>query len=861
MPVKTHTKKKFLENFQKSVIQGRRLLKTANHRWADRLLTDLYFEIEKTEWLDLQKKHQLIMIISNSWWMYINSLIKRTNDEIDVDIIRYIDAYKRFFAFLAKLDDFYLFNNFATNLLKTFIEMEDLSQTGITKFINSYSVKVIERGEQLKLVELQILLMYLRKSVIPQEYFHYSMEILGKILFKLDPSKRALFLYVILENININYQLTPESDNFVKEMVKILSHRIPGYLKNEFSNLNKIVINEKTHSQVLEELEELISYLNYIGEFSWIIIIVKHMFSKMRKYQSYGDAVTYIRKYIDFSINRNKFEIAFEIYDFLEDLFLYQTDLGYDNILIELWVEACKKFVDMKEKRFLLQSLEKLDTHLKVPQTNAQIYHYFYTCNFLWQFKSLFFSLDQKDFWRMVFYRAVYEEQDFPLATKILPLLDKKIVPMISNPEKLFEETKALEREIYSFESPGIDTQVLDKEFVIEQMIFRINSKGLISYRMISNEGQIIEGRVKDEFWNDMQILELYSDIFSDKEKREFDFSLTDFGKILYLFLPRTIRTILKKFEIKSLELIPEIYFILDQMTIPFELVYDNNFFLLKYSIGYIIGEPPLGGISFDKPGDSPQSSDQNIKYNVLIIDSMNSKGPLKWNEKNKSQDLIFPFIAGRSELDFISDFFANRTQVKKMTVLSESKSTRDNILDCVSQEEYHIIHIVGNIFYSKWNPSNSFLLTNSNEIVKISDINAAVISNPYEIKPLIFVNTQLFDVIGLKMNNVVRIFGDIAEQFNYDEITGIVSHNYPIFDEETQEFTKNFYDHIFKNFGQGISLLKARQICMANKMVELAQKKAEELTIEDGTITIDVESSLAISSYSLYGKPWKKVQ
>ena len=861
MSIKISTKKKFLESFQKSVIQGRRLLQSANHRWADRLLTDLYFEIEKTEWLDLQKKHQLVMIISNSWWMYINSLIKRTNGEIDVDIIRYIDAYKRFFSFLAKLDDFYLFNNFATDLLKTFIEMSGISQSGITKSINSYCVKVIERGEELKLVELQILLMHLRKSVIPQEFFYYSMEILGKIIFKLEPSKRALFLYLILENININYQLTPDSDDFVKEMVRILSYRIPGYLKNEFSKLNKIVINENTYRKIIEDLEDLISYLNYIGEFSWIIVIVKNLFSKIRKFQSYGDAVTYIRKYIDFSINRNKFEIAFEIYDFLEDLFLFQTDLGYDNILIELWVEACKKFVDMKEKRFLLQSLQKLDTHLKTPETSNQVYHYFYTCNFLWQFKSLFFSLDQKDFWRMLFYRAVYEQRDFALATKILPFLDKTITPMISNPKSLYEETKAQELEIYSFESPSLDAEVLDKEFVIEQMIFRINSKGLISYRMISNEGQIIEGRIKDEFWNDMQIIDLYSDVFSEKEKRVYNLSLTDFGKILYLFLPLTIRNILKKFEIKSLELIPEIYFILDQMTIPFELIYDNNFFLLKYSIGYIIGEPPLGGISFGRPGNSSQKIDENKKYNVLIIDSINSKGPLRWNEEKKTKELIFPFIAGRSELEFISDFFANKNQVKNMTILSESKSTRNNILNCISQEAYQIIHIVGNIFYSKWNPSNSFLLTNNNEIVRISDINNAIKLNPHEIKPLIFVNSQLFDVIGGKLKNVVRIFGDIAEQFDYEEITGIVSHNYPIFDEETKEFTKNFYDYIFRNYGQGISLLKARQICMANKMADLAQKKAQELTAENGTISIDLENSLAISSYSLYGKPWKKVE
>ena len=185
------TKNDFLIGFQQKVIQGRKLLQSANHLWADRLLTDLYFEIEKTEWLNIQKKHQLIMIISNSWWMYINSLIHRTEQGIDIDFIRYIDAYKRFFSFLSKLDDFYMLNNFATTLLKSFIKMDSLSQKGITKFINSFCVKVAEREEYIKLIELQIVLIYLRKSVIPQEFFHLSMEVLGRTIFKLEPSKRV----------------------------------------------------------------------------------------------------------------------------------------------------------------------------------------------------------------------------------------------------------------------------------------------------------------------------------------------------------------------------------------------------------------------------------------------------------------------------------------------------------------------------------------------------------------------------------------------------------------------------------------------------------------------------------------------
>ena len=79
MSINLKLKTNFLKDFQQRIIQGRRLLQSANHLWADRLLTDLYFEIEKTDWLDIQKKHQLTMIISNSWWIYINSLTRKTD--------------------------------------------------------------------------------------------------------------------------------------------------------------------------------------------------------------------------------------------------------------------------------------------------------------------------------------------------------------------------------------------------------------------------------------------------------------------------------------------------------------------------------------------------------------------------------------------------------------------------------------------------------------------------------------------------------------------------------------------------------------------------------------------------------------
>ncbi|MFX1406792.1 MAG: hypothetical protein ACFFBW_07550 [Promethearchaeota archaeon] len=861
MTVDLERKKDFLENFQKYVIQGRKLLQSANHRWADRLFTELYFEIEKNEWLGIQRKHQLIMIISNSWWMYINSLTKGINSQAEMDIIRYIDAYKRFFSFLSRLDDFYLFNNFATNLLRSFIGFENLSQKGITKFINSFCAKVSERGEYLKLIELQLLLMFLRKSVIPQEFFHFSMETLGRTLFKLEPAKRALFLYIFLENVNINYQLIDDSDEFIKIMSKILVNRIPSYLKTEFSNLGRITINQRNFNFILNDLEDLIQYLNYIGENVWIAVIIKNLFYKIERFQSFGDAVTYIRKFIDYAIARNRFEIAFEIYDFLEDIFLSKTDLGYDNILIELWVEACKKFVEMKEKKYLLQSLEKLNTHLKTPQTNAQIFHYFYTCNLLWKFKSMFFSLEQRDFWRMMFYRALFEEKDYDLARKICPYLDKNIGSQIVDPSILFRESQELQKEIYSFKNEENFSELETMAFIIKQIIFRINSDGLISFRMISQDNAMLEGKISDEFWNDAQINEIYYDLFNLNEVKKFDFTLKEFGKLLYIFLPKKIRYFFKHFEIKALDFVPEIYFILDQMAVPFEMIYDNNFFLLKYSIGYIIGEPPLGGVTFGYEDSlEEQAAVKKNKFNVLIIECTNSKNPLKWNEESKSKEIVFPFTAGINELNYIIEFFNNREEIDQFTILSGDYSTKENILSKILESNNHIIHFVGNIFYSKWNPQDSFMITNDNEILTFRSINKAIEQNQYINETLLFFNSQVFDVKGEKLQNVLRPFGEIAQNFNYNKITGIISRNYPIFDDETKEISANFYIHLFKNYSQGIALLKARQECMAKKMTKLVEEKFQTLSEEEGIINIDLESSLAISSYILFGKPWKTI-
>ncbi len=852
MAVSLDTKKEFLNDFQKKVITARKLLFNGNHKWSSRIFGNLSIEIDKVEWLDLQKKHQLIMVITNSWWIYLNSLKRRKEGKKSIDLIKYIDAYKRFFSFLSKLDNFYLFNNFCTNLLKQFIKMEDLSRNGITKFINSFCAKLVERNDYQRLLELQILQIFLRKSVIPSEFFQLSMKILSKTVFKLEPSKRSLFLYILFENVCLEYKLMEDSSEFVKFINKILSNRLPGTLKNEISAVNRITINERSFNSILIDLEDLIHYLNNNGEYNWIIVIIRSIFLKIQQYKSYGDAVTYIRRFIDFSIKRNRFEITFEIYDYLEDQFIYQTDLSYDNILIELWVEACKNFVDMEEKKYLLQSLEKLNTHLKLPQTSAQIYHYFYTCNILWQFKSEFFSLEQRDFWRMMFYRALFEEGNYNIAEKITPFLDADFNKLLTEVESLNKEAEPLKNQIYSFE----DTDEIQKSFfdgfTIKQMMIRINSQGKISYKMISIENEHFDGTITNEFWNDNQIIELFNELFYEAKARKYNFNLTEVGKLLYILLPKQIRDFFKSFKIERLSYIPQIYFILDNMTIPFDLIYDNNFFLLKFSSGYKIGEVPLSGINFEESCNQQlQNEASETNYNVLIIESINSTDPVKWNEKKNQKELLYKFPAGSEELNFITSFFNEKAEISQLNALTGMKSTRDEILMNLSKDLYHIVIFVGNIFFSKLSPKNSFFLTNDNQILTLNEIIKALNKNNPKIQPFLFFNTQIFDIEGIKLKNVLKTLGEIVHQFDDNNITGILSRSFPLFNTMTKEIFANFFNNLLKKNSQGDSLLSARISVIQQNVDPASDNSAKQ---------IDLRSSLAISSYLLFGRPWSTI-
>ncbi|MFW9942595.1 MAG: hypothetical protein ACFFFT_16265, partial [Candidatus Thorarchaeota archaeon] len=154
--------------------------------------------------------------------------------------------------------------------------------------------------------------------------------------------------------------------------------------------------------------------------------------------------------------------------------------------------------------------------------------------------------------------------------------------------------------------------------------------------------------------------------------------------------------------------------------------------------------------------------------------------------------------------------------------------------------------------------PNDSYFLTNDNEIITFKEINNVLSHKNSNLQPFLFFNTQIFDIEGEKLKNVLKTFGEIVTQFDQTKFTGIISRTYPLFNEETKEITSLFFVNLFNNNSQGVSLLKARQQCIGKKMEKIVEQQFKDTLEKEGAARIDLRSSLAVSSFLLFGQPWK---
>ena len=97
--------------------------------------------------------------------------------------------------------------------------------------------------------------------------------------------------------------------------------------------------------------------------------------------------------------------------------------------------------------------------------------------------------------------------------------------------------------------------------------------------------------------------------------------------------------------------------------------------------------------------------------------------------------------------------------------------------------------------------------------------------------------------------------------QFDDDRITGILSRNFPLFNQSTRDIFASFFTHLLNENNQGVSLLRARQESITSKTARDMEQKMTDGPPKEVTRRIDLRSSLAVASFLLFGRPWKKIR
>jgi len=661
-----------------------------------------------------------------------------------------------------------------------------------------------------------------------------------------------------LENIGISYQLKENSDEFIQEINHIIVNRLRSELKNEFSLLSRIRIKDKNFNEVFSDLENLLMYLNDIGESNWISSLIENIFLKIIQYDSFDNAVEYIKKYIHFLIVRNRFEISFKIYEFLGEYFKESPENGYNFFLIEHWAGACKNFADLKDKKYLLRSLEELQQNISIPSNEKQMFHYFYVSNFIWRLKTRFITPEKFEFWNAIFYRALFEEKDLNFSEKIIKFLPKKIQPLLTNLQDLLKNHMQEQENFYFFDEqdeglPHIFNEITNLK--IKNLSIRIKDNGEMSFYGKFEDLQEFQDGIMDEYWNDTYLIDIYNLLFLNQRNGK-NLTPIEFGRIFYFYLPRKLRNLFSKLKIKDLDYSPQIFLISDNEIIPFDLIHDGSrFFSLKYSIGYSLGTPTLKGIS-SEVSVLPLDQSKQKKYNALVIGCLNLMLPSKWDDITQKNILMYPFNEGVEELNLCIHYFNDSVYIDQMAFFIQEMVTRENFLNNINSGNYDIINIIGNLFYSENNPKNSYFITNDYHIVSISDIINAVKTNLNHKKPFFFFNVRFFDQLGNQLQSILKIISEIIQNFDQNEITGIIVRVLFDFNDNTRQLISNIYDNLTNGFSQGISLLKARQKFLLNEVVPNADQKDIDMHQD-----ITIESIIALNSFLLFGKPWKMLE
>lgn len=824
---------------EKKLVRIQNLLKSQDNFWASEVSRSLLDLLEKTASIPPSEKYHIYNDLINVWELYIKSLL----DDFFENWPYIYASYNQLFQILFLIKDTRRVIDTGVKLVKNLARIQFGSKEQIASVLESLAHMSNKSNDTRHTVELLYLTFYFRGKYVNSTAFDSCFQVLEQILLKLSMTQRPVLLYCFLDNafriffepvidttpavkltsiespsptpiipslgdistpentssasVSASITATPEPVksplainylDFIDVIYRVSVNSIKSEIRSLRDGLAQI---KRTYNQMkkyeasLDLILETVQQLQILNEFTWAFTIVLYYSEKLIADEKIKDARRFLLDFIEVSIKTGNYSTAFETYQYLAKTFRPRVGL-FNAEVVQLWGMATKRFRELSDQRYFVLALEEMKSYLAIPLENRQFIDFCYAMEEYYRLKRGYVTPTMEEFWWATFHRAVFEEGFEDIATLCARKLKIFSSPQVSDLilNKIPETQKNNQEDLQI--SPELEIGGMEVKKI--NIILRIaKQKPIKVHTRFYFGGNLVENRTLqiEECWDDPHLLQMYTQIPKNNEENTPLAELINqnvFGKIAYLLLPRDIRKFNQQLKLRGQ--IPEMFIIIDEIQIPFEVISDQKTpFSIKYGIGYRFKEPRVMGISQSTTANPEVNPSIEYRYKFLGISDINHDKPTVWNDELQRNQPLFEYSLGNDIMTLIrSKTDSLSRMISQFDSYNSRTCTHEVVEKSLTTGQYHVILFTGSLFYIEESPLDSYLLTPDNISISIHDImdmlSYAAEHNrlqklPY-IRPVLFFFGRILDRNFHEIPRTFNAFSRIAQRIDMKNIFGI---------------------------------------------------------------------------------------
>ncbi len=831
MSKKTQSFTEFVKN---QLVIGQKLLRQGSHGWAETTFESILLTLERQKDMSAKNKEYVRSLVVQAWQARIQDLGR---DQSPDKWIFLVDAYHHILFLLFQNNSFKEIAKLCQSLVLSLISQEEISRETLASILDPVSEFLLKGGFRREALEVQLAMMLIRGSAKSSETLQNLLQYLAGIVLKLGVNFRPIFFYVLFDNATDFFKLDASRDarnELVELLIDTCRNAVSLDIRDAMAQTSKFVTRFQIQD-VKDDFVKLVQKLEILNEFDWAFGIIRNYSRLLIENGLVEEALTLSQEFSEFSIRRGFYQFGFQGYGLIGKAL---ADQGKKNELVSLWYGAARMFARSQQADLLNESIKKIDEYLDPPQAFGNSQPYFETYNEIWNLKSRLGQTTEVDFWKMAFYRALFEERDLEVAKfawKSLPDAYKSKC----HPTGQIEDAIA-----------NLPRAPVGKISHTRLVIRLVDQQDVDIYCTSPKSEEYLEIH-SPEPWNSAELEEIFSQLIT----RQRDLELMMFGRLIYLNLPAEVRRTIRSFKAESVQAQPHLLFIMDKFSLPVGLIHDGTSFLnLKFAVSSLIGPTSLRGMS-EMTQDNPAAE----KLRLLFVANLNVKDPRIWDEKTHKEEPLYCLSETEGEVNDLIQFTQKYSSVESISYLIGTQATKDKILATIRELQPHILHYAGILFYVEENPGESYLLAPDGKVISLEEI--FQVFEEFPVRPLLVLNVKLVNKKGEFIFNAGYEAGQLGSLQSKYFLTGVLTRFAPIFNADSLALFKGFYDCLLSRKVPeiGTALLKGGQQLVADKALQQATTMSKTLDDKDSKV-IHFGGDLTAASFLLFGLPWRKL-